>query len=92
MVITSMTWAQVSPPKQPAFIANAPPSVPGIPQRIRPGPTPFHALLAIRARQRPPRNTQSLIEAIERSSVPTVLMITFDPTVTHNQVAGRPTH
>src|SRR6267154_5278329 len=41
MVSTSTTCGQVSPPNAPAFIANAPPKVPGIPAKNSAGPR-FH--------------------------------------------------
>jgi hypothetical protein len=59
-VSTFTTWRQVSPPKAPAFIASAPPTVPGMPLKNSAGPRSQRAHCLASARTaHPPRQYTS---------------------------------
>ena len=94
MVSTSMTWRQVSPPNAPAFIASAPPNVPGMPAKNSAGPRPhlMHCLRDARAGDaRFAEHARSGCARSSRSSVPCVRDDhAAQPAVAHQQVAAEP--
>ncbi len=78
MVCTSCTCGQVSPPNAPAFIASAPPKVPGMPAKNCAGPKPHLThWRAIRAQVTPASaRTRVSLRRASSSSVPWVLITT----------------
>ena len=86
---TSITWRQVSPPQAPAFIASAPPSVPGMPAKNSAGPRPhFTHCRAIARRILRPRRVRVALEALEQAQAPASISRAAQPAVAHQEVAA----
>src|SRR5207253_84642 len=82
MVVTASTCPQVSPPKAPAFIASAPPSVPGMPAKNSAGPSPHLMHCRAMRAQATPASARTVLSPVRarRSSAPCVLTTTpFKP-------------
>src|SRR5205823_3455358 len=82
MVVTASTCRQVSPPKAPAFIASAPPSVPGMPAKNSAGPSPHLMHCRAMRAQATPASARTVLSPVRsrRSSAPCVLTTTpFKP-------------